>query len=282
MRRAYSIYLLSGAVVCAVLAVLALVTGQYLWIIVCVGGCVSCLWGFLSRRQLKGPFYRTTPRLLDGAKAKSIDLNELVLRLRRTTRRSQAVAWPQRLRSAAPIYACDGVTACTVPTLSGTQEEGEGGEEYAAYHPNREAERGASFGPEPVMVAVAADESQVGEAGEGSEGERQSGPAPGIKCGGGEGSESEFTVSSGAGRREYVANQCLAQKSYPRGRRWGHIKAIHDPGGHGNWRDVGDAYCGVVGAQALVPGLDIFDAPVEIACAGYGVFRATEILVGSL
>ncbi len=162
------------------------------------------------------------------------------------------------------------------------QEEGEGGEEYAAYHPNREAERGASFGPEPVMVAVAADESQVGEAGEGSEGERQSGPAPEIKCGGGAGSESEFTVSSGAGRREYVANQCLAQKSYPRGRRWGHIKAIHGTGGHGNWRDVGDAYCGVVGAQALVPGLDIFDAPVEIACAGYGVFRATEILVGSL
>lgn len=54
MRRAYSIYLLSGAVVCAVLAVLALVTGQYLWIIVGVGGCVSCLWGFLSRRHAQG------------------------------------------------------------------------------------------------------------------------------------------------------------------------------------------------------------------------------------
>jgi len=42
----------------------------------------------------------------------------------------------------------------------------------------------------------------------GSGGERQSGPASEVKCGGGAGSESEFTVSSGAGRREYVANQC--------------------------------------------------------------------------
>lgn len=130
------------------------------------------------------------------------------------------------------------------------------------------------------MVAVAADESQVGEAGEGSGGERQSGPAPEVKCSGGAEGESEFTVRSGAGRREYsAADQCPAQKSYPRGRKWGHIKAIHGTGGH-SWRDVGDAYCGVVGAQALIPGLDIFDAPVEITCAGYGLFRATEILVG--
>lgn len=53
MRRAYTIYLLSSAVACAVLVVLALVTGQYLWIIVGVGGCVSCLWGFLRSRHAR-------------------------------------------------------------------------------------------------------------------------------------------------------------------------------------------------------------------------------------
>ena len=158
------------------------------------------------------------------------------------------------------------------------QEEGE--YENVAYHPSKEAERDASFGPGPIMGAVAARESQMGEAGEGSGEESQSGRAPAIKCSGGAGSESEFTVGLGAGRREYVvANQCPAQKSYPRGRKWGHIKAIRGTGGH-NWRDVSGAYCGVVGAQALIPGVDIFDAPAGVGCAGYGLFRATEIVVG--
>lgn len=51
MRLAYTIYLLSGAIVCAIVGVVALVTGQYLWILVGVGGSVSCLWGFLRRRR---------------------------------------------------------------------------------------------------------------------------------------------------------------------------------------------------------------------------------------
>jgi hypothetical protein len=51
VRRAYSIYLLSGTIVCAIVGVVALVTGQYLWIIVGAGGSVSCLWGFLRRRR---------------------------------------------------------------------------------------------------------------------------------------------------------------------------------------------------------------------------------------
>lgn len=51
VRRAYTIYYLSGATVCAIAGVVALVTGQDLWIIVDVGGSVSCLWGFLRRRR---------------------------------------------------------------------------------------------------------------------------------------------------------------------------------------------------------------------------------------
>jgi RHS repeat-associated protein len=50
---------------------------------------------------------------------------------------------------------------------------------------------------------------------------------------------------------------------------------------HGKWRDIGNAYCGIVGAAALIPGVDIFGAPLEVACAGYGAFTAVEIIVGS-
>lgn len=156
------------------------------------------------------------------------------------------------------------------------EEEGEYGTEYAAYHQNREeAERDASFGP-GVIVTVAATES-----GENSR-EGRSESAPEVKCDGGGEGESTLTASPGGSRREYVsANQCLAQKSYPQGRKWGHIKAIRGIGGHYNsWRDVGDVYCAVATAAALVPGVDILGAPATVACAGYGVFRAIEIVVG--
>ena len=114
------------------------------------------------------------------------------------------------------------------------QEEGPEEEEYweeeseyenVAYHPSgeEEAERDASFGPGPVMVAVATHESQVGEEGEGS-GEGQSDPAPEVKCGGGAGDKRALTASSGAGRREDVG-QCLKQKHYVQGRKW-HVQRL--------------------------------------------------------
>jgi hypothetical protein len=59
-----------------------------------------------------------------------------------------------------------------------------------------------------------------------------------------------------------------------------HVKGLRPTHG-GKWRNVGDAYCGIVGGAALVPGLDIFDSPVEVACGAYGTFRAIEILVDS-
>ena len=50
-RRLYNVYLLSGVLVGVSLAVVALVTADYLWVIVGAGGSVSCLWRFLSRRR---------------------------------------------------------------------------------------------------------------------------------------------------------------------------------------------------------------------------------------
>jgi hypothetical protein len=162
--------------------------------------------------------------------------------------------------------------------------EEEGGEEYAAYHPNREAERDASFGPAPVMVEVSADESQAGEMGEGDGGERQSGPAPELKCGGGLGGESEFAVSSGEGRREYVANQCLAQKSYPRGRRW-HVQSIgaHPVRGRGQIRyEHGSEGClvgavgGAVFAGFSTVGLEAPTGAIAGCAIGVGVVELFE------
>ena len=168
--------------------------------------------------------------------------------------------------------AYDDAIGCARLPLRVPQEESGYGEEYAAYHPNREAERGASFGPAPVMVAVAADESQVGEACEGSGGERQSGPAPEIKCGGGVGSESEFTVSSEEGRREYVADQCPAQKSYLRGRKWGPIKVIRRGG-----RELSSGGC-VVGA---VTGAIIAEFGTAGLAPGAGAIGGCAVGAGS-
>lgn len=53
MRRAYTIYLVSGTAVCAGVALGAIVTGEYMWIGVGVGGAVSCFWSFLRRRRAR-------------------------------------------------------------------------------------------------------------------------------------------------------------------------------------------------------------------------------------
>lgn len=50
----------------------------------------------------------------------------------------------------------------------------------------------------------------------------------------------------------------------------------------GSWRDVANAYCGIVGGMAVVPGVDVFDAPVEVGCAGYGVYSAIETIAKGL
>jgi hypothetical protein len=53
MTRAYSIYLVSGAVVCVAVAVRAIIAREYLWLIVGVGGSVSCLVYLLLGRRVQ-------------------------------------------------------------------------------------------------------------------------------------------------------------------------------------------------------------------------------------
>jgi hypothetical protein len=51
---------------------------------------------------------------------------------------------------------------------------------------------------------------------------------------------------------------------------------------NGSWTKVFDTYCGIVGGAALTPGVDIFGAPAEVGCAGYGVIRGVEAIVEGL
>lgn len=97
-------------------------------------------------------------------------------------RRSQAVAWPQRLGSAAPIYACDGVTACTVPTLSGTQEEG--WYEEASYKPGAGHEEAST---EPGLLYQSLNNNETGASLSGNEFEGGSGTVRYVKGGPGGG-----------------------------------------------------------------------------------------------
>jgi tripartite motif-containing protein 71 len=50
----------------------------------------------------------------------------------------------------------------------------------------------------------------------------------------------------------------------------------------GSWTKTLDTYCGIVGGAFLTPGVDIFGAPAEVSCAGYGVYRAVEAIIENL
>jgi hypothetical protein len=51
---------------------------------------------------------------------------------------------------------------------------------------------------------------------------------------------------------------------------------------NGSWTKVFETYCGIVAGAALTPGVDIFGAPAEVGCAGYGVYQAVEAIVEAL
>jgi hypothetical protein len=51
---------------------------------------------------------------------------------------------------------------------------------------------------------------------------------------------------------------------------------------HGSWTTVFETYCGIVGGAVLTPGVDVFGAPAEVGCAGYGVYKAVEAIVERL
>jgi hypothetical protein len=54
-RRAYSVYLLFGVVICLAVAVGAIVKSEYAWLGVGVGGVISCSVYFLSSRRNQEP-----------------------------------------------------------------------------------------------------------------------------------------------------------------------------------------------------------------------------------
>lgn len=197
---------------------------------------------------------------------------------------AEAVAgWGDKLTLGATKWAREELGDENVNTCSAAyQTGGYAGLATAALIPGEDETVGADEGvrttvsdtTEPHVEAAVLKQSY-----ESSE-EGQTEPAPEEKCSGGAGSNSALSVISGSGRFEYLSAQgCPRQKSYPRGRKW-HVKAIR--GTSGGWREFGDATCGIVGGAALVPGVDVFDAPIEVACAGYGTFTAVEIIVNHL
>jgi hypothetical protein len=50
----------------------------------------------------------------------------------------------------------------------------------------------------------------------------------------------------------------------------------------GSWTKTFDTYCGIVGGAFFTPGVDVFGAPAEVACAGYGVYKAVEAIIENL
>lgn len=156
------------------------------------------------------------------------------------------------------------------------EEEGE--YEYASYE-ERTLEREASFGP-GVAIAVVDDgeghleDAVVIQAEEGNEGDRE-GYSP--RCGSATQEAGLADTLSRSEHREYVHGpQCpVMPKSWYKNKRY----KVRIRGKHGSWRTVFNTYCGIVGGAALTPGVDVFGAPAEIGCAGYGVYTAVETIV---
>jgi RHS repeat-associated protein len=167
--------------------------------------------------------------------------------------------------------------------------EEEGGEEYASYDKGgrdneearqREAEQEAGFGPGVALEIASTSEPHAGEAVTES-GKHQepdnSEPAPEEHCSGGSGEPGGLQISSGPGHREYVhGEQCPANPKSPWYKKHARVR-IHTK--TGSWTTVFTTYCGIVDGAALVPGVDVFGAPVTVACAGYSAYRAVETIV---
>lgn len=150
-------------------------------------------------------------------------------------------------------------------------------EEYVAYQHNSQAEHEASFGPGLGTAVVANGEGHIEDAvvrspiESGEEGESKQ-LSPSERCG----AESSAVVASGGAHREYVQGpRC---KRHPPSWYKNHYYAqVRDS--HGHWHKLFDTYCGLVGGAALTPGVDVFGAPAEVGCAGYGVYRAVETII---
>ncbi len=143
------------------------------------------------------------------------------------------------------------------------EEEGEGAE-YASYHNGGKSENEEAHAEPAVLV-----QSLVTDLTEGDEGSGQGATARG----------STVPLCKADVRGPCADLARGGQGTCKPCRRRARVHGIRATRG-GSWRDLGDAYCGIVGGAALVPGVDVFDAPVEVACGVYGTFRAVEILVG--
>jgi RHS repeat-associated protein len=159
-------------------------------------------------------------------------------------------------------------------------EEGEEGwgEEYISYEA-RQNEQEASFGPGVGIAIVDKGQGHLEDAVVTSPslgGETDEGEARGELCG----TAADGAVSPSVGHREEVhGRQC--KKHAPS---WykNHYYNVRIRSSNGSWEKAADTYCGIVGGAALAPGVDVFDAPVEVGCAGYGVYKAVEAIIEAL
>lgn len=139
------------------------------------------------------------------------------------------------------------------------EEEGE----YASYHTVGESGNNeAHF--EPAILVQPLD----GEAGKGEEAATLGSAVPHCKG-------SERPCASPARGGEGTCKSCR------RRRRSTKVNVLTRTT-YGSWQKVFDAYCGIVGGAALTPGVDVFDTPAEVGCAGYGAYRAVEAIVEAL
>jgi hypothetical protein len=127
-------------------------------------------------------------------------------------------------------------------TTRAPQEEG--GEEYAAYHHGEETHL------EPAILYQPLWEAPSGEAAEGPEGVMRD-------------------TSAGVGGGAHAFGKQQKYRVRLRSKK-------------GSWTKTFDTYCGIVGGAALTPGVDVFGAPAEVTCAGYGVYRAVEAVIENL
>jgi RHS repeat-associated protein len=170
--------------------------------------------------------------------------------------------------------AAEAAAAAAGPQYTGGEEEWEewgeeeGGYEYASYDHGAKPE-GEEHHIEPVLLVQSLGE----EAGESEAGSTLGSVVSPCRA------DSKGPCSSNV----IAGSPCIGSGSRCRPRHSGRSRVnvrIRTAGG--GWHKVFDTYCGIVGGAALTPGVDVFDAPAAVGCAGYGVYRAVETIVEAL
>ncbi len=93
--------------------------------------------------------------------------------------------------------------------------------------------------------------------------------------------EEEGEVGGGGGRAVAVAASAgVGGGAHAYGKQQKYKVRLHIE--KGSWTKTLDTYCGIVGGAFFTPGVDVFGAPAEVACAGYGVYKAVEAIIENL